>query len=536
MLAGLTAWYIALIWNAALRPLWFDELYTFYIAQQPTVSGMLEATHRVDLNPPLNYFLTRWSIDLFGATSWATRLPAMVAFWLASVAMFFTLRRRTSSLIGVMGVLLFWSSAYFGYATEARPYGLLLGFTMLLLAGWDLAAGRHRRLGLVTVSLSGALLLLSHVFGALSLGAIWVAEAVRSAKRRKIDWPMWVALLAPLLVAMATYPSLFHTAQKTVFPPEAQVSGSKLYYVYFGQIRWIFRPLLMVILIGAFWRKQRRELPGVLSPAFAAAMLMLFLIPVGLTILFLRSHGAFYDRYGMAAVLPIVLLPPLFLWKTSGADARASLVGCACVGCLLLFSTSLREPVNHAAAAVLPPRAAARVSHVLTTSIHGPFRPWWKPLPVPADLLEERTHAPWVTSLNGFQPELPMVAASELTFLEMDHNESARLAGRLFYLYDRTAELRIAQRTIAGGLLRATQYFPLRAKIVPYADFVREHRAFLVMGVYEHPGDWLLRKLLEDGAEVKIIARDEAYGESDIYRVELPEAKGEARASPSARP
>ena len=538
LLAALTAWYIALIWSAAQRPLWFDELYTFYIAQQPTVSRMLEATHTVDLNPPLNYFLTRWSIDLFGATPWATRLPAMFAFWLASVAIFSTLRSRASSLTGILGVLLFWSSAYFSYATEARPYGLLLGFTMLLLTGWDWSVGRRRRLGLITVFFSGVLLLLSHVFGALSLGAIWIAEAARSLKRRKIDWPLVIALIAPL-IAMATYPSLFHTAQKTVFPPEAQVSANKLYYLYFGQIRWIFRPLLTVISIGVLWYSRHRKSAAGVNPAFATAMAMLFLIPVALTLLFLRSHGAFYDRYGMAAALPIVLLPPLLLWKWTDGNESAGVVACVCVGCLLLFSTTLREPLDRATASLLPQRAATRVSHILTTSIHGPFRPWWRPLDVPADLLEQRAQAPWVATLNGFHPELTVVAASELTFLEMDHNESPRMVGRLFYLYDRQAELKIAQRTIANGLLRAKQYFPLRAKIVPYTEFIRDHRSFLVAGVYEHPGDWLLRKLLEDGAQVRIIARDTAYGDNDIYLVSFSQSEqndGEVVASPSAQP
>ncbi len=535
VIAALTAWYVVLVWNLARRPLWYDELFTFYIAQQPTVARMLVAIHTIDLNPPLNYFLTRWSIGLFGASPWATRLPALLTFWCGSVAIFLLLRRRASALIAALGVLLFWSSPFFPYAAEARPYGLLLGFTAILLAAWDSAASGRRVLGLGAVLVSGSLLLLSHLFGALSLGAVWSAEAVRSGRRRKIDEPMLIVLLLPL-VATLTYAPMFHAFSHSVFPPEAQASLGKLYFLYFAVFRWMWRPLLAIVLAGIFWG-SRRKLFGENAAGLGAGLALLFLVPVAVTILFMRSHGAFYDRYAMAAVLPIVLVAPLWLWRWTNANASAALAALCAVAALLLLSTALRAPLVHAAALVLPEKAAAKTAGLLMTSGHGPFRPWWKKLPVPEELLEERAQAPVLSSLDSFHRELPLVAESELTFFEMDQRASERLAHRLFFVYDRTAELEIAHRSVADGVLAAQNFFPLRGKITPYEAFVDQHRQFLVIGMYEHPGDWLLRKVQQDGASLQVVARDNDYEDSEIYLVTLPtQTKSEAEAPPSAQP
>jgi hypothetical protein len=518
----LSAWYVALVWNLVRRPLWFDELYTFYIAQQPTVARMMEAIRTVDLNPPLNYFLTRWSIALFGASPWAARLPAIVAFWGGSLAIFALVRRRSSALFAVIGVLLFWSTAYFAYAAEARPYGLLLGLTAILLAAWDATVAARSKAGLATVLTAGILLLLAHIFGTLSLGAVWVGEAIRAWKHRKIDWPMAAVLLLPLC-ATITYAPMFRSYSTTIFPPEIHATWGKLWFLYYAVFRWMWRPLLAISVVALLLRSRVSvSSEEKTSPWMSVTLALLFLVPVLLTILFMRSHGAFYDRYGMAAVLPVVLVAPLLLRRWTHARSSAAFAALCSVALLLLLSTALRPVLDRTVAAVLPPRAATKVAGILTTSVHGPFRPWWTKLPVPADLLAEREQAPQISSLENFHPDLPLVAASELTFLEMDNREPADLAHRLLLLYDRKAEIEIAHRSIADGMLNVREFFPLRGTILPYESFVREHNQFLVIGLYEHPGDWLLRKAEADRATLQVIARYEGYTDTDIYLVTYP--------------
>jgi hypothetical protein len=538
----LSAWYLVLVWKLAARPLWFDELTTFYIARQPTVARMMEALRSVDLNPPLNYFLTRWSVALLGTAPWATRLPALIAFWGGSAAIFALMRRRASSLVAAVGVLLFWSSPYFSYAAEARPYGLLLGLSTILLWAWDPPTNGVPKKRLAWVAIAGGLLLLAHVFGVLSLGSVWFGEAVRSYRRRRVDWPMAAALLFPL-IATLTYGPMFRALHGAVFSPEAQVTWGKLGFLYYAVFRWMWRPLLVIAVFALLALRRRRRVglaqhavqvasfvPGSpdekvysrYAPEMSAVLAVLFLVPVGLTILFLRSHGAFYDRYGMAITIPIVLVAPLLVQWWMRADVRVALSAFCLIASLLLLSTTLRNPVSQAANAVMPARTATKFTGILMTSPHGPFRPWWKKLPVPAELLRERDQARLLKSLDGFYPELPLVAASELTFVEMDHRESATLTSRLFYLYDRNAEMTLGHRPVTDSLMVLKDFFPFRGRLASYGEFVDEQRRFLVIGSYEHPGDWLLRQAEADGATLQIIGRYEGYADSELYLLTYP--------------
>src|SRR3954453_7530768 len=51
------------------KPLWHDELFTFYISQAPDFSSLLRENTLIDLNPPASYLLTRASFFLFGVNT-----------------------------------------------------------------------------------------------------------------------------------------------------------------------------------------------------------------------------------------------------------------------------------------------------------------------------------------------------------------------------------------------------------------------------------------------------------------------------------
>jgi hypothetical protein len=44
--------------------------------------------------------------------------------------------------------------------------------------------------------------------------------------------------------------------------------------------------------------------------------------------------------------------------------------------------------------------------------------------------------------------------------------------------------------------------FHLPGRVVRYNEFTREHDEFLVLATPGYPEDWLLQKLVEDGAEI----------------------------------
>src|SRR5947207_3002240 len=77
--------YTFFVLGAATRPLWHDELYTYYIAKAPTLARFIDEVTHIDLQPPLQYVLSRVSLRLLGDSDFATRVPSMVGFTLGSI-------------------------------------------------------------------------------------------------------------------------------------------------------------------------------------------------------------------------------------------------------------------------------------------------------------------------------------------------------------------------------------------------------------------------------------------------------------------
>ena len=63
--------------KASSKPFWFDELFSWYVAKLPSLSGIWNALYEgVEPHPALHYFLIRASHGVFGTGELATRIPA----------------------------------------------------------------------------------------------------------------------------------------------------------------------------------------------------------------------------------------------------------------------------------------------------------------------------------------------------------------------------------------------------------------------------------------------------------------------------
>jgi hypothetical protein len=75
LLLLLFIWTLAALKYSLAFPLWHDEIFTFFIAQAPSLHDLFHLTGSIDLNPQLSYLLTRASFDLFGVGTLQCRLP-----------------------------------------------------------------------------------------------------------------------------------------------------------------------------------------------------------------------------------------------------------------------------------------------------------------------------------------------------------------------------------------------------------------------------------------------------------------------------
>ncbi len=476
---GLTLLYAALVFVNSQRRLWFDELLTFDISKTPTLKRLLYLVKTWDLSPPTGHILAHYSMRFFGVNALGVRLPSIVEFYIASLMLLWYVSRKVGYAYGPAALLVLWCSPALYYATEARPYALLCMWFCCLLVSWDAAVTEHgRTLALCAVAISSLGLIESHVFGPISLFPFLAAEAFRWYERRKPDYPLWLALLLPL-VALIGYAPLYRTYESIAFyPPAFQGSFKKMASFYWHGARDIIWYALLALLGGflangrkIFWRK-----PEKFRMEDAVLLAVLIANPIFLDIVMMRDHAPFWPRYCITSLFGLYILFSLFLASLFRARPRP----------------------GYAAALVL-------AGMILVLSVAIPMRRTFVVRDDSAALIRMR-------------PDLPLVAASGLTFVEMNHYEPASLVSRLFYLRDRTAAIRYAHATMFEDLDRFSREFGLPGKVVPYRDFIRTHHEFLVLGTFSYPEDWLLKRLAAENARIVFLGRlSLVYKDKDLY-------------------
>jgi hypothetical protein len=466
------------------RRLWFDELFTYYIAQAPDLKSLFFEIRHIDLNPPMVYMVTREWQHFFGTDEAVTRIPSAIAFLIASFGCVFFLRARIGLLWACACVALFWSSPSFRYATELRPYALLLMFSVLALLSWDhVRSLKHRSLALAGLLVSAAGMMLCHVFAIFPLGALYLGEAVHSFRTRKIDWPVWFSLLLPLAM-VCSYFDASRNFEATLFPARFQGGFRKL-IIYFGKaIAGIGIQLMLAGAVACLAVRPRfhgfvrrvRNIPA----GDVGLWVGLMGIPVLINLLLMYRHGAFFERYCLSATMAILFSAVILLGAFTSFEPLAAL-------CSVLVFVAIATGFN----LVRPLRLTHQRIPSITDQIHT---------------------------------DLPFVAASGLAFLEIDHYEKSDFLSHVYYLTDRPSAIQYAHATIFEGMGTLKRAFPIRANVTPYGEFVRLHSTFLVLGTVDCPEDWLLRRLIAEGAAVRQVDRlkSSPYNDSAVYEVSIP--------------
>lgn len=482
--------YAAAIVFSGARPLWHDELYTFYIAQAPSIGQMLHEI-RLDLNPPLEYLAVHGSMSVFGNSEYAARLPSMVAFFVASGCLYWLVKRRFSPGYGVLAVAVFWSTPFFYYATEARPYALVLAFFGIAMLAWIYRAeSRHPKTALAVMAVAVCGMMLSHFFAVFYLLPLGLAELVRDYQRRKIDLPVWAALIFPIAIPFI-YLSIMARYEASAFPHSFLARPGTIFYFFHNTLApesWILLPVICFAVFIAF-RRERRTDTSLLPNVFEAALIMgMIAIPFAIVAVMIATHGSFNTRYA---------IPTGFAY-----------------GILLAFFTAIYTGANRLAAAVA---SCAVLGYVVLTGV------------LPAMHQYDARWQIQSSALAGVYPNLPLVDASGLTFLEMDRYANPATVKRLYYLTDGAFALRYAHATIFEGLTRVKRVFPIRANIAPYPQFVSKHRRFLALGTPGYPEDWLFRRLMDIHASLRYLGDFDIgdfagpFTSYQLYEVTMPD-------------
>ena len=424
---------------------------------------------------------------LLGQNGYAVRLPSIMGYLVGSLCLYRFIALSLNAWYGLLAMLVFWANPFFYYATEARPYALVIGFLGLSLLCWQQAVRRERTFApvlLLAVSASG--MMLSHMMSLLYILPLCLAEAVRAYRLRKIDLKIWASLLLPCALPFI-YMHLVERFSTSIFPLAFQASPRKIVEAYYGSLRIAALPLLFALLLAWFTTsfKKHDEAPQTWRiTAVDLALIACFLaLPALVNLALMRTHGAYFERYALPVAFGYGLAAAFFLASRLNVSDLAPLAASAV---LILFVIAFNL------GSALKPSVWAHRGAASTTS--GTF--------------------------DGSMPQLPLVAASGLTFLEMDHYENEATVRRLYYLTDQELAVRYAGATIFEGLQTVKGYFPIRAHVTPYLDFVAAHPVFLVLGTPDYPEDWLLRALLAMHEDVRYLGElPVPYKDTQLYEV-----------------
>ncbi len=199
---------IALFWSQN-RPLDQDEAFVLQTDSVASISKLIEVQRHypISLDPLFYHLLGHASLQLFGATAFAIRLPSLLGYLLMQLCLFAVAKRIAGARAGIIAASIPAITATLFFAQQARPYGVLLGLGALLLLAYQHSTRDVNRTGwLITLALSLALALNTHYFAILLLLPLYAAELARIAQRRSIDWPVVFAIVIGSAGALLTLP------------------------------------------------------------------------------------------------------------------------------------------------------------------------------------------------------------------------------------------------------------------------------------------------------------------------------------------
>ncbi len=326
LLTGYLTWLLVVIHQfAAMRPLWYDELFTLHLARVASPRELLgHLAAGVDLNPPLLYLLTRASIVIFGEATWAVRLPALLGMLLGLMCLYAFLRRQGVAVAMLAMAASVASVKVWVYFLEARPYGLVFGFAGLALLCWQRAGEcEHRGRWLTGLALAAILGVSSHYYFVVVLAALGVAEIVRLITLRRRDWKPMGALALGGVTLLAWYPLWSVAPRDYAAGFWAKVTFSKASIqdtlVQFVEPSLAIPALFSVLIAFLLARRVPTNTP--LPLHHIIALVALGLTPVLGVLLGATLTGGFYFRYVLPAALAFGALFALSLQRISGGAA-----------------------------------------------------------------------------------------------------------------------------------------------------------------------------------------------------------------------
>jgi len=457
--------------------LWFDELFTLYLAK---LASPLDIINFNDTSPPLYPIIVHWLLPIVGNDALAVRLPATLGYCVMMVCLWVFCRRRLPAAFAFAASLLTFERALY-FATDGRAYGLVLGCAAGALLCWQIAAEGHRR-GLVITLLAfcSALMVALHDYAIFFLVPLFLAEVVRWRASGKVDFGILAAMVpAPFVLGM--HYALLATGQdyETHFWAQPSLGAIAPFYA-----RFLLPPLILgglafcvVALFAGPSAHQSESMQRAALPLHEwTAVAALVVIPPVVIVASMYTTHAFIERYILWTVIGFAVL--------GAAGLSAAVGGRAAVGLALIGIT---------------------IASIARLEI-GPL------LEMPVLRTAEGMRQELATMASNVSE--PIVVANAHAFMELSYYLDPPLRERLVFPLSRDLDLKYRgfdTDALTLGPLGQRGQIPVKA----YGEILAENKRFLLVATQN---DYLPQHLTAAGYRVTPIREA-----TMLYQVQAPD-------------
>jgi uncharacterized membrane protein len=293
---------------------WLDEAFAIGIARTD-VAGILHET-RLDVHPPLYYFILHAWVLLLDGSVWTARLLSVLCSLGILVASYVVGARLVSRPVGLTAAALLAVSVFqVEFAQEARMYALLTLLATISTYGFIRLFERPRLHWFLLYAAVTALMVYTHVYATFIIGAQGASLVVDVLYRRGASRDVllrWLGALGLVFAAFLPWLSVFvwqvSLVQRNFWIGEPEWNGIlSAFLTYAGSLR-LYYVYLGLMALGALHLWRRPRAPEIERPA------LFFLVPwllgpiVFPFVLSLIGSPIFLPKYTIAASVPFAIL------------------------------------------------------------------------------------------------------------------------------------------------------------------------------------------------------------------------------------
>ena len=254
-----------------------DEVFVLWMVRDiPTNQLVSAVSHGLEWLPPTYYFYLKEFCRFAGPSPLALRLPAIVGFYVTTIAIYHLLRGRFGAPVAAFAAVFPCLTEAGATATLARPYSIMTACFSLSLLLWVRSDPRRpswwSAAGIATLLAFAISVHFTSVFFLLVFGLL---ELICSLQTRVIRWPLWIAFATAGATLFLFWPVIAATHQTTV---TAAASSGFYAHPSIGNLastlcRMLTPPLLTLFLWIFLWivaiRLIRRPSPQAPAPQSA---------------------------------------------------------------------------------------------------------------------------------------------------------------------------------------------------------------------------------------------------------------------------